>query len=230
MSKRNCLMTSLCWWIHMSGASSFCQRSSHQSSMRMSTRGASRSRGARRESTSASDAQHVEPNRTTRDDDATPNELPHNENDDFASVTFETRDEQQSIEVRKGTTLRTSMLKNGLSPHNGRSRLINCRGLGTCGTCAVEIYGREGTILPTERTAQERIRLNFPPHNLAEQSDNLRLACQVQVHDDVVIRKRTGFWGQDTSDELAEAYPAELWFGDLEFILDGKSPNTDKTE
>ena len=78
-----------------------------------------------------------------------------------------------------------------------------------------------------ERTAQKRIRLNFPPHNLAKQSDNLRLACQVQVHDDVVIRKRTGFWGQDTSDELAEAYDAQLWFGELEYILDSNNVDSE---
>jgi len=43
------------------------------------------------------------------------------------------------VEVQRGTTLRTALLLNGLSPHNGRAQLINCRGLGTCGTCAVEV-------------------------------------------------------------------------------------------
>ncbi|EJK77785.1 hypothetical protein THAOC_00360, partial [Thalassiosira oceanica] len=177
----------------MSGASSFCLRSSPQGSMRTIS-----TRTFETRASTSDEQQHAaaEPNNTrdTRDDDPTRNGSPLGEIDAFASVTFETRDKQQSIEVRKGATLRTSMLKNGMSPHNGRSRLINCRGLGTCGTCAVEIYGKEGSILPKERTAQERIRLNFPPHNLAKQSDNLRLACQVQVHDNVVIRKRTGFW------------------------------------
>ena len=74
--------------------------------------------------------------------------------------------------------------------------------------------------------------MNFPPHGSVDQSPNLRLACQVQVQDDVKISKRTGFWGQDTptddNSSLAESYDAELWFGDLEYILDDKSPKDSK--
>lgn len=45
----------------------------------------------------------------------------------------------QTVTVPKGTVIRTALLQNGLTPHNGRSQVINCRGLGTCGTCAVEV-------------------------------------------------------------------------------------------
>jgi hypothetical protein len=41
--------------------------------------------------------------------------------------------------------------------------------------------------------------------------------------EDVIIRKRKGFWGEGTS-ELAEEYNAEMWFGELEYVLDDKSP------
>ena len=123
------------------------------------------------------------------------------------------------------------MLRRGSSPHNGRARLINCRGLGTCGTCAVEIESSDdnsnngsGFVEPNERSTKEKLRLNFPPHGSSDQSANLRLACQVQFMDDITIRKRTGFWGQDTTSELAEEYDAELWFGELEYVLDNKSP------
>lgn len=43
------------------------------------------------------------------------------------------------LRVPVGTRLRTALLLAGSSPHSGRAKLINCRGLGTCGTCAVEI-------------------------------------------------------------------------------------------
>lgn len=139
-----------------------------------------------------------------------------------ATVTLETATNTNSIQVRKGEILRTALLRRGASPHNGRARLINCRGLGTCGTCAVEIDG--APIEPNERNRKENLRLNFPPHGSPNQSPNLRLACQVQVLGDITVRKKTGFWGQGTTDELAEEYEAELWFGDLEYILDDKSP------
>ena len=147
----------------------------------------------------------------------------------FANVTLETSSNTKVLQVRQGEILRTAMLKRNASPHNGRSRLINCRGLGTCGTCAVEIECNNinvSGIQPRERNTKENLRLKFPPHGSANQSPNLRLACQVQVHDDIIVKKRNGFWGQDTDGLLAGEYEAELWFGELEYVLDNKSPNS----
>ena len=67
------------------------------------------------------------------------------------------------------------MLEAGVTPHNGRAALINCRGLGTCGTCAVEV---QGPVEPQQWTAAERLRLHFPPHS-PPGNQRLRLACQV---------------------------------------------------
>jgi len=66
--------------------------------------------------------------------------------------------------------------------------------------------------------------LNFPPHGGSDQSHNLRLACQVQVNGDISVKKRLGFWGQGSDEQLAQEYESQLWFGDLEYILDSKSP------
>ncbi len=52
----------------------------------------------------------------------------------------------QPVRVRRGALLRTALLKAGLTPHNGDARLICCRGLGTCGTCAVEVRWGEGPL------------------------------------------------------------------------------------
>ena len=84
------------------------------------------------------------------------------------------------------------LLREGLSPYNGKARQVNCRGLGTCGTCAVEI---EGKVSPMTRV--ETWRLGFPPH---EEGSGLRLACQCQVLGDLRITKHPGFWGQHVSD------------------------------
>ena len=135
------------------------------------------------------------------------------------NINFETRDGTKTIKAKKGEILRTAMLKGGISPHNGKSRLINCRGLGTCGTCAVEITKSQKKddnetpcIFPKERNLKEQLRLQFPPHGSVDQSSNLRLACQVQLLDDVDVTKRSGFWGQNATD-LAKGYDAELYFG-----------------
>lgn len=135
------------------------------------------------------------------------------------TIEWETANGRVSFSAQDGETLRTAALRSGvISPHNGRSNVINCRGLGTCGTCAVEIFDHN-KIEPTKRNTKERLRLSFPPHN----SDSpLRLACQVQVRGDLHVVKRTGFWGQ--KDEIAEVSEPSQPFGELEFLLDNKSP------
>jgi ferredoxin len=72
--------------------------------------------------------------------------------------------------------------------YNSVSGLTHCRGLGTCGTCAVEVQGEV-----TPMTKIEKWRLGFPPHHL---DAGLRLACQVCVLGDLVVTKHSGMWGQ----------------------------------
>ena len=161
------------------------------------------------------------------------------------TVTWQTADGVVSFQAVEGETLRTAALRRGLvSPHNGRSRLINCRGLGTCGTCAVEIDVDErkkeqkddeskhtcmpnNVIEPPSRNNVEQLRLSLPPHN-NQGSPRLRLACQVQVYGSVTVTKRTGFWGQ--YDGLANKSEAETYFGDWEYLLDNKSPSVERKE
>ena len=176
-----------------------------------------------------------QPNQTTIESIPIPNQ-------EKVNIYFETMNENKSISINKGEILRTALMKRGVSPHNGQSRLINCRGLGTCGTCAVEVKAlKEGeidvnsmgmdAIQPKERTTMENIRLNFPPHGSEDQSCDLRLACQIQVYEDFQVTKKSGFWGQSSSKgDLAEEYDARTYFGDLEYILDDKSPEGDTDE
>ena len=147
-------------------------------------------------------------------DNATPQEF---------TVTWKAADGDIIFPAYEGETLRTAALRRGIvSPHNGRARLINCRGLGSCGTCAVEIV--EGHVNPVERNDIEGLRLSLPPHNFrGDESPTLRLACQIQVIGDVSVTKRTGFWGQ--RDSVAQVSEAVTYFGDLEYALDRKSPS-----
>jgi ferredoxin len=98
------------------------------------------------------------------------------------------------IECEAGQNLRDALQEAGLSPHNGRSALLNCRGHATCGTCAVAVLGDEDAV--SERNAKEERRLSIPPHDLEA---NLRLACQTTVNGDITVRKGDGFWGQRLS-------------------------------
>ena len=145
----------------------------------------------------------------------------HGETADLHQVTWKTAGKDITFTAAHGETVRTAALRRGLvSPHNGRANLVNCRGLGTCGTCAVQI---DGNMEPMERSAKEELRLNLPPHGgSGSSSSSLRLACQVQVQGDMTVTKRTGFWGQ--YNEVAVGSMPTAPFGELEFLLDDKSP------
>jgi ferredoxin len=94
----------------------------------------------------------------------------------------------QVLECDRGANLRQVLLDNRINLYNGNAKLINCHGIGSCGTCAVEIEGEVSA--PNWR---DRTRRSLPPHSPAK---NLRLACQTQVLGDVKLTKYDGFWGQ----------------------------------
>ena len=96
------------------------------------------------------------------------------------------------VDCERGAVLRAVLLDAGLTPHNGRADLLNCRGHGSCGTCAVAVDGET-----TEPTARERARLRVPPH---DPDAGLRLACQTRVLGDCGVEKFDGFWGQHAPD------------------------------
>ena len=79
-------------------------------------------------------------------------------------------------------------LENGVGLYNDAASILNCRGLGTCGTCAVEVEGEV-----SEMQWQEKARLSLPPHS---PQSNRRLSCQLKVLGDIKVSKYEGFWGE----------------------------------
>ena len=94
----------------------------------------------------------------------------------------------KEIECNLGDNLRRVLLQNGIAPHNDNAKVINCRGIGTCGTCAIAIEGEVSEI-----NWKEKARLGLPPHS---SDSNRRLACQIKVLGDIKVTKYDGFWGQ----------------------------------
>ncbi|AOY82428.1 MAG: (2Fe-2S)-binding protein [Moorea sp. SIO1G6] len=94
----------------------------------------------------------------------------------------------KSFECDQGSNLRKVLLEHGVALYNGNAKVINCRGLGSCGTCAVEIDGEV-----SEPNWKDKARRSLPPHS---PTANRRLACQTKVLGDVCLSKYDGFWGQ----------------------------------
>lgn len=95
------------------------------------------------------------------------------------------------FECEIGANLRQVLLQQGIDLHNDRSQWINCRGLGTCGTCAVQVEGPVSAV-----NWRDSARRALPPHSLTQ---NRRLACQTRVLGDVAVTKFDGFWGHQDS-------------------------------
>jgi len=45
------------------------------------------------------------------------------------------------VDCESGANLRQVLLAHGIDLYNDQAKVINCHGLGTCGTCAVQIEG-----------------------------------------------------------------------------------------
>lgn len=100
------------------------------------------------------------------------------------------RFDNREVACEAGANLRRVLLGAGVKLYNGPMRVVHCRGMGTCGTCAVRA---EGAVSPP--TAIERWRLSFPPHRNGLKQ-GLRLACQCRVEGDLFVEKLDGWWGQ----------------------------------
>ena len=94
----------------------------------------------------------------------------------------------KTFDCEAGANLRQVLLAHDVDLYNGQARMINCRGIGSCGTCAVQIEGEV-----SEANWKDRTRRALPPH---EAGRDLRLACQTRVLADVRVTKYDGFWGQ----------------------------------
>lgn len=98
--------------------------------------------------------------------------------------------DDKSIECSKGQNLRKVLLSHSFNLYNNRAKYLNCRGIGTCGCCAVEI---KGNVYPSSPGILESKRIDLlSPINIT----NLRLACYCKVIEDIEIVKHAGFWGE----------------------------------
>ncbi len=81
-------------------------------------------------------------------------------------------DPEKSIDAPAGATLLSALSGNGIFIPSG------CGGGGSCGMCKCKVEGGAGGVLPTELAHLSR----------KEKKEDLRLACQLKVKEDISIR------------------------------------------
>jgi len=98
-------------------------------------------------------------------------------------VTF--HNEYRSVDVDPGTNLRALMLKVSVTPYQGISQLINCRGHNFCGTCAVDVVDGKGAS-PRSQDEEATLGGNLLIAKIVEK--NVRLSCQTTIVGDMVVK------------------------------------------
>ncbi|WP_026735926.1 2Fe-2S iron-sulfur cluster-binding protein [Fischerella sp. PCC 9605] len=89
--------------------------------------------------------------------------------------------ENQEVVTAPGANLRLKALENHIDLYKLRGKLMNCGGLGQCGTCIVEIV--EGMENLSHRTEVENYMLKKKP-------ETYRLACQTLVNGSVGVKTK----------------------------------------
>ncbi|BAC90939.1 2Fe-2S iron-sulfur cluster-binding protein [Gloeobacter violaceus] len=97
----------------------------------------------------------------------------------MATIHFEA--EGTTAYVMDGTILRDAMLEKRIDLYKGMAKVLNCGGVGQCGTCIVDILS--GIEHCSERTPVEDQKLRKKPATY-------RLACQTLVNGEVRVRSK----------------------------------------
>ena len=98
------------------------------------------------------------------------------------TITFTS--EKKEIQVPAGANLRTEALRAGVQLYPGVHKLLNCHGLGQCGSCSVLITkGMENT---SRRGLLESARMAVSLAYIGNEK-TMRLACQTKVNGDITV-------------------------------------------
>ncbi len=95
--------------------------------------------------------------------------------------------EKKEIQVPEGANLRQEALRAGVPLYPGINTIVNCHGMGSCGTCRVliskgmENTGRMGLL--------EKGRLGVSMAYIGNE-ETMRLACQTRVNGDITVVTR----------------------------------------
>jgi len=98
------------------------------------------------------------------------------------TITF--ANEKKEIQVPEGANLRKEALAAGVALYPGVHKVVNCHGLGQCGSCRVLITkGMENT---SRRGILEAARMAVSLAYIGNES-TMRLACQTKVKGDITV-------------------------------------------
>jgi ferredoxin len=107
-------------------------------------------------------------------------------------VTFIT--EKKDIEVPAGANLRQEAQKAGVQVYKGIHKVLNCHGLGLCGSCKV-LVKKGGENLSPKGLLEKFTLATAPTTQFAVigHENEMRLSCQAKVNGDCSVEARPAF-------------------------------------
>jgi ferredoxin len=103
--------------------------------------------------------------------------------DETVDVTVRAGDDEETIAVERGRTLRDALLEHDFPVYGTVSRHANCGGRGLCATCTVDV---DPAPAPTHWHDAAAVRFGYP-----------RLSCQITVEGPMTVRLLDKYvWGQ----------------------------------
>ena len=88
--------------------------------------------------------------------------------------------QKRTISVEEGETVREAAIRNKLSIYPHIFKILNCRGRGLCHSCAMEVVS--GNTAPRNDIENQQLSEKLV------KNPRLRLACQVKVSDNMVVK------------------------------------------
>jgi len=116
--------------------------------------------------------------------------------------------EKKEIEIPAGVNLRKAARDAGIQLYAGLTRYLNCRGLGSCGTCAVLV--KKGMDSLTDKTLMEKLTLGRSLKVIGHEHE-MRLACQCTVKGDCTIETQPGLQLSPETDPKGKYFWETAW-------------------
>ena len=85
--------------------------------------------------------------------------------------------ENRTIEAEEGENLREASIRNKFSIYPHITKILNCRGRGLCTACTVQVLS--GKLEPRNDVETDKLK---------KKPDDFRMACQVIITDNLVVR------------------------------------------
>ncbi|RLS30979.1 MAG: (2Fe-2S)-binding protein [Planctomycetota bacterium] len=98
------------------------------------------------------------------------------------TITFAS--EKKEIQVPEGANLRQEALQAGVALYPGVHKILNCHGMGSCGSCRVMITKGMENCSPKGLLESARLAVSLA---YIGNEQSMRLACQTRVNGDITV-------------------------------------------